>query len=754
MSLGVPSLVLLKGKASKQERQKLSSASYGPLSTYHFGDMRVDYVKDPECQTVGLFLYPNDMADELVSHREFLSWKPQEFPNTRAQKLESLVQFKLLGDPLDGFSQGITMHNSETLSSLQYSRQEKIQRGDETEIITYLDSVRGYSCEHHLRYFQGDEALTFFTTIRNNGSKKISLEMLSSFSLGGITPFASDDAPNRLHFHRFRSFWSAEGRHISQRIEELHLERSWSGHGVRSDRFGQVGSLPVHGYHPFAAIEDRGAGVFWGATLAWSGSWQMELYRRDDQLSLSGGLADRELGHWFKNLMPGESFTGPQAYVTTFKGDFDDLCQRLTAMQSKAAEQAPDSEQALPVLVNEFCTTWGNPTHERVCALARRLKDSGAKYFVIDAGWYRGENGDWSSNQGEWTPSRELFPNGIVATANFIREQGLIPGLWFEFEVVGSRSKLFDQMVDHFLKRDGIPVLAGQRRFWDFRDPRVRDYLHEKVVCFLRDSGFGYIKVDYNETIGIGVDGAESLGEGLRQHILYVQDFFRQMRKELPDLVIEVCASGGHRLEPSMMALASMASFSDAHESQEIPIIAANLHRLILPRQSQIWAVLHASNLPQRLIYSLAAGFLGRLCLSGELDQLDEKQWALVQEIIRFYSHVAPIIKNGRSRLYQRIGLSWQHPQGIQAVLRTSMDNRQALLVVHSFAKPLPDEMIVDLPHGNWRIAGVLPGTSIDLEMTGNQLRIQPAREFEGRVIHLENDGQIEHISGRQHKLE
>jgi len=701
--------------------------------------MRVDYVEEPECQTVGLFLYPHSMADKLVTRRKHLSWKPQKFPDMIAQELESLVQFKLLGDPLNGFSQGITMHNSNTLSSLRYSRQEKIQQGDETEVVTYLNSTRGYSCEHHLRYCQGDEALTFFTTIRNDGSEEFSLEMLSSFSLGGITPFASDDAPDRLHFHRFRSFWSAEGRHISQPIEELHLERSWSGHGVRAERFGQVGSMPVHGYHPFAAIEDRGVGVFWGATLAWSGSWQMELYRRDDQLSLSGGLADRELGHWFKNVAPGETFTSPQAYVTTAKGDFDDLCQRLTAMQSKAVEQAPDSEQALPVLINEFCTTWGNPTHESVCALATRLKGSGAKYFVIDAGWYRGENGNWDLNQGEWTPSPQLFPAGIAATAKFIREQGLVPGLWFEFEVVGSQSKLFDH-ADHFLKRDGIPVLAGQRRFWDFRDPWVRDYLYEKVIRFLRETGFGYIKVDYNETLGIGVDGAESLGEGLRQHIVCVQDFFRAMRKELPDLVIEVCASGGHRLEPAMLALASMASFSDAHESQEIPIIAANLHRLILPRQSQIWAVLHASDSPQRLTYSLASGFLGRLCLSGEIDELDEKQWALVQEVIRFYYQVAPIIKNGRSKLYQYIGSSWQHPQGAQAVLRTAKDNRQALLVVHTFAKPLPAEMIVDLPQGNWRIASVLPGTSMDVQMIGNTLRIQPVREFDGYVVHLENN--------------
>jgi alpha-galactosidase len=726
-------------RPTSEKEKKLPANFYIPISKYLFGDMWIEYVMESRFHTVGFFLYPDSMVGDLRTHREFLPWKPQKFPDISAQELEALVQFKVMGDSLSGFSQGITMHNSDTLSSLRYSRQEKIEQGDETEIITYLDSERGYSCEHHLHYRQGDDAFTLYATIRNDGPQEFKLEMLSSFSLGGITPFASDDAPNRLHLHRFRSFWSAEGRHVSQSIEELHMERSWSGHGVRAERFGQVGSMPVHGYHPFAAVEDRDAGVFWGATLAWAGSWQMELYRRDDQLSLSGGLADREFGHWFKTLAPGEAFTSPLAYVTVVDGDFDDLCQRLTAMQSKAVEQAPESELTLPVLVNEFCTTWGSPTHERVCALAERLKDSGVKYFVIDAGWYRGESSDWVLNQGEWTPNRDLFPTGIAATAKFIREQGLIPGLWFEFEVVGSESRLFDKIIDHFLKRDGIPILAGQRRFLDFRDPWVRDYLFEKVIRFLRSNGFGYIKVDYNETIGIGVDGAESLGEGLRQHIWYVQDFFRQMRKEIPDLVIEVCASGGHRLEPSMMALASMASFSDAHESLEIPIIAANLQRLILPRQSQVWAVLHASDSDQRLKYSLAAGFLGRLCLSGEVDELNEKQWTLVREIIRFYDRVAPIIKDGRSKLYQEIGLSWQHPQGAQAVLRISIDKSQALLVAHSFAKPLPDEIIIELPPGNWRVTGNMPGTNTAVKIAGNQLGIQFAGEFEGYVLHLEN---------------
>ena len=186
-----------------------------------------------------------------------------------------------------------------------------------------------------------------------------------------------------------------------------------------------------------------------------------------------------------------------------------------------------------------------------------------------------------------------------------------------------------------------------------------------------------------------------------------------------------------------MLALSSMASFSDAHESLEIPIIAANLHRLMLPRQSQIWAVLHASDTFQRLAYSLTAGFLGRLCISGELDGLDGNQWSVVQDAIRFYEQVAPIIKNGKSRLYQQIGNAWRHPQGAQALLRISEAGDEALVMAHTFAAPLPAEIVVPLPEGKWQISTAFPSTDALPAIDSNELRIEPSGEFKGLVLHL-----------------
>lgn len=708
------------------------------LAQYHLGDMTVEYLIDPATQGVGFRIYPTALEDQLVPHRKTIGQQ-----NNPAFLIDSLVQFRLLGDPTDEYIQGATMRNSATLASLRLERQWVENDADQTRIITRMASERGYAADHCLTWPTGAQAVQINTVFYNRSVQFLTLEMLSSFSVSGISPFARDDAPGRLFVHRFRSNWSAEGRHESRLAEELGLEPSWAHHGVRVERFGQVGSMPVRGFFPWAGVEDKTAGVMWGAHLSIPASWQMEFFRRDDFMCLSGGLADHEFGHWMKTIAPGEQFASPVAYVSTVQGDIDDLCARLVEMQLPAALAAPDSEKDLPVICNEWCTSWGNPRHENLIAMADKLKGSGVKYLVIDAGWYKGDDGVWFLAQGDWKANPHLFPYGLAATAQAIRERGLIPGIWYEMEVVGEQSPRFEQDRQHFLHRDGYPITATGRHFWDFRDPWVIDYLSEKVIGQLRDSGLGYIKVDYNETIGMGCDSLSveneimSPGEGLRAHMEAVQDFFRKMRTDVPDLVIENCASGGHRLEPSFMGLTSMASFSDAHETPDIPVIAANLQRLILPRQSQIWAVLHPQDPMRRLIYLLTSGFLGRLCISGEIAELSEDQWMVVKEAIHIYAQVAHVIAEGKSRLFQQINPSWQHLQGAQAVMRIAKDEKSALIVAHSFAAPLPEEIKLLLPGDGWNIAGRFPETTSAIELRKGGVLFSPANEWEGSILYL-----------------
>ena len=666
---------------------------------------------------IGLEMYPTALRACLKTRRESLRGEffIDGLPGNDAWPafvIESLAQVKIAGDPYTGaFAAGHTMRSSPSANAFAFETQRVEREGGGLQIFTTIRNPAGHRIEHRLTWRTGDRAVEILVEFFNDADVPVTLEMLASFALGGITPFAPDDAVGRLRVHRFRSVWSAEGRLDTRTVEQLHLERSWSGAAALSERFGQLGTMPVRKWFPFVAVEDVEAGVHWGAQLSWAGTWQMEVFRQNDDISLSGGLGDREFGHWMKTLAPGESLAAPPAWISCVHGTLDDLCDRLTAMQNRAAGTHPAVECDLPIVVNEWCTTWGDPAHEKVVAIADRLKGTPARYLVIDAGWYKGATTDWSSGHGDWVPSPTLFPDGLAATARAIRERGLIPGLWFEMETVGSQSTAFS-LVDHLLKRDGRPITVRERRFWDLNDPAAIDYLTEKVINLLESAGFGYLKVDYNETAGLGCDDPDSQGEGLRKQVLGTYRFFEKIRERLPGLVIENCSSGGHRLEPSVLGLTAMSSFSDAHELVEIPIIAANLHRLLLPRQSQIWAVLHRADSDQRLLYSLAATFLGRMCISGEITALSAAQWELVLRMQELYGKAAPIIRDGTSRRFGVMGESWRRPTGWQAVVRTAAASGRALVVLHSFASP-PEAIHIQLPeapNGKWKIDEAFPG--------------------------------------------
>ena len=412
------------------------------------------------------------------------------------------------------------------------------------------------------------------------------------------------------------------------------------------------------------------------------------------------------------------------------------ICQRLTQAGQKYVDKAPESEQELPIIFNEYCTTWGCPSHENISGILEAIKGKDFAYFVIDCGWFKEDGVPWDISMGDYNVSPALFPEGLEKTVAAIHDAGMKAGIWFEIDNIGSAAKAY-HITDHQLKRDGYPITTYSRRFWDMKDPWVVDYLSEKVIGTLKKYGFEYMKMDYNDTIGIGCDGAESLGEGLRQNMDASVDFVKKVLKEVPGIILENCASGGHKLEPLMMGLTSMASFSDAHECEEIPIIAANLHRAILPRQSQIWAVIRQSDSLKRIAYSLAATFLGRMCLSGDVTELTEAQWKVIDNGMAFYKKIAPIIKHGYTHRFGPKITSERHPHGWQGVLRVG-ENGEAYAVVHMFYGELPEYIEIALPKGcPVNVADTYSDTEVEVLVKDGVLRIKSSDEMKAAAVLL-----------------
>ena len=650
---------------------------------------------------------------------------------------EPLIQAKLTEDDAPAFfSGGRTMRNSPTVKAMRYAGQTAQKSADKTVVVTKLTDPRGLAYTHTLTLYADNPAAEVVTSVENTGSEAHTLEMLSSFTLGSLSPFSVGLAPETLKIHRLRSTWSAEGRLVTEAAEDLQLEPSWKCYSANSVRFGSVGSFPVRGFVPFCAVEDTAHGVTWAAATTQGSSWQMELYRQDRGLSLSGGLADREFGAWCKTLAPGETFTAPKAVVTAVQGGVNLAAQTLAENTRRTIEATlPESEKSMPVLFNEFCSTWGSPTEETILKHLESLKGHNLGYYVIDAGWYDDESFEAASKLGKWELSEKHFPHGMRYVVEKIHNAGMKAGIWFEFEMAGRDEPDCFNRTEWQLTRGGIPITAGDRRFWDMRKPEVQEYLAHKVIDFLRENELDYMKVDYNEDIGLGCDGAESLGEGLYEQILATQVFFARIRRELPNLVLELCASGGHRLCHSFLELACMASFSDAHECDEIPIIAANMHRMILPRQSQIWAVVKGEHPLQKLYYQICSGLLGRLCYSGHPQDLTAEQWAIMDEGTAFYAKAAPIIDRGISTRYGSEIISYRAPKGWQAVVRRG--KAQTLVVVHTFGAA-PEA--VTLPMGG-KIAAQFMRDGLTATHLDGQLTVHGLTDFDAAAFILENEG-------------
>lgn len=692
------------------------------IETYDFGDMRVRYLLDEDTGIPEMMLYPQG--------REPLGWE------SKVQNTDSLVQLKILGDSYAGsYSGGISMRQSESVFRMKFQEQNLTETEDTCRVDTICWDERGYRTIHHLLWEKGGRTLQVYVEFQNHSSSPVTLEMLSSFSLGGISPFLSGDGAGQLYLHRVRGVWSMEGRLETTALEDLQLEPSWAlGHGVRCERFGQAGSLPVNKFFPFAVLEDRKNHVFWGAELAHNAAWQMEVYRIDEGVSLSGGLGDREFGHWKKTVEAGQSFETPHAFLTVEQDtDIDRFSQRLTSCQEAVEKILPEREKELPLIFNEYCTTWGNPSHENIKEILKAVQGKGFSYFVIDCGWFKKDGVPWGDSVGDYIPSDTLFPLGLKETVSQINKAGMEAGIWFEIDNVGKAAGAYN-LEEHLLKRDGITLTTQERRFWDMSQDWVKEYLQEKVIGTLKDYGFTYIKMDYNDTIGIGCDGGESLGEGLRQNMEASYEFVEKIREEIPQIVIENCASGGHKLEPKMMGISSMASFSDAHECREIPVIAANLHRVILPRQSQIWAVIRKDDSLKRIIYSMCASFLGRCCLSGDVTELSEKQWEAVDQGLAFYRQIVPAIRQGVTRFFGTKEPSWRHLKGWQGILREGQE--EAYAVFHVFEDRVEGNLSLSWEDKEYEISRIYPENA-DIKTEGNKLVYRPKENWEAVAVSL-----------------
>ena len=288
----------------------------------------------------------------------------------------------------------------------------------------------------------------------------------------------------------------------------------------------------------------------------------------------------------------------------------------------------------------------GDPTTERELSIIDKAAELGCEYYCLDAGWY--DDGFWWDRVGEWKEASGRFPGGLKEVCDYAHSKGLKMGLWLEIEVMGVACELANKLPDDwFVCRHGKRHIDNKRYMLDFRNPEVRKYCRDVVDRLIRDYGVEYFKVDYNVTMGYGSElNSDSCADAIREHYECLHQWYEEIFRDYPDLVVENCGSGGQRMDYGMLKVLSLQSTSDQTDYLYNANIAANVASAVAPEQGGMWVYPYEDE-EEHVIYNVVNGMLLRPYISGMVWKLGENSMNRMKEGIALYKEIREEVRDG-----------------------------------------------------------------------------------------------------------
>ena len=490
-------------------------------------------------------------------------------------------------------------------------------------------------------FYHGADVVRAWTTVQNVGSEPVGLEYVSSLAYTGLDALSGTVAAKNICVGVPHNGWYRECDWRFYTLPELGLDRI-SGFSSTRISFSNTGTWSSKEYLPMGYVENKDAGEGWLFQIEHNGSWQWEISEIDKMLYLKVGGPNEQEHQWYRELKPGECFESVKVAVAmaeNFEAAVSEMTKYRRLIFCNSKENA-----TLPVIFNDYMNClMGDPTEEREYPMIDKAAEAGAEYYCIDAGWYA--DGGWWETVGEWLPCERRFPD-IRRVLNYIRQKGMIPGLWLEIEVMGIHCPLAAQWEDEcFFLRHGKRVIDHGRYQLDFRHPRVRAHATAVVDRLVRDYGVGYIKMDYNIEAGIGTEvDADSFGDGLLAHQRAYLSWLDETLARHPALVWENCSSGGMRMDYAMLSRAHLQSVTDQTKYDRMAAISAGAPSAVLPEQAAIWSYPLASADADATAFNMISAMLQRIHLSGKITELSAGSFALMKEGIAAYKAYRALI--------------------------------------------------------------------------------------------------------------
>ncbi|TDN43340.1 alpha-galactosidase [Curtobacterium flaccumfaciens] len=500
--------------------------------------------------------------------------------------------------------------------------------------VVQADAATGLQVESVFRARAGVAAFRTWTEVRAERGEHV-VDFVSSFATGAFLTDSGAGVDDLVLTHADND-WAAESRWRTDPLRDIGLariDREAQHHAPRSRAVVQNrGSWSTGEALPIGVLSAAGYALVW--QVEHNGPWLYELGEtRRHAYVLCSGPTDQE-HQWTAVVRPGQPFVSVPVSVgiaSSVGGAF----AVLTA-QRRAFRHLRDADRALPLVFNDYMNTlMGDPTTEKLLPLIDAAAEAGADLFCIDAGWYA--EGHWWDTVGAWEEAASRFPTGLGSVIDHIRSRGMQAGLWLEPEVIGIHSPLASSLpASAFVHHHGVRVAEHGRHLLDLRSPEARAHLDSVVDRLVGTLGVTFFKMDYNTMTGPW--------SGSIEHARALLDWLDAVQARHPELLIENCASGAMRADFAMLSRLHMQSTSDQQDPVLSASIAAAAPAAMLPEQAGNWAYPAPSMSSDLFELSLVNGVLGRMYLSGYLNEMSAAQRSVVASAIAAHRQVLEIV--------------------------------------------------------------------------------------------------------------
>ena len=545
--------------------------------------------------------------------------------------------------------------------------------GAVTAVIKLKDKVYPFSVNVCYKAYSDVDIIETWTEIAHAEKKNVMLRKFDSAFL----PVRRGD----VWLSSLYGSWANEGRLVQEPLEP--------GMKVIKNRDGVRNSHTAHAEVMFSldGKPQENYGNVIGAALCYGGNYKLRIDTDDSEYhQFYAGINEENSVY---NLKKGELFITP-ALALTYSAEGLSGCSRNFHRWARKYKLA-HGNSLRKILLNSWEGVYFDINENGMNQMMGDIASMGGELFVMDDGWFGDKykrNSD-NSSLGDWKVDTGKLPGGIRKLVDDARQYKVKFGIWIEPEMANTTSELYEKHPEWIVRSGNRELLLVRSQcVLDLTNPEVQDFIVETFDDIVSSSSnISYIKWDSNRFINRA--GSEYLPADKQSHfwVDYINGLYSvydRVRKKYPHITIQLCSSGGGRLDFGALKYHDEVWASDNTNplsrifiqygtNMFFPAIATGAHVSISPN--------HQTKMHASLKYRFDVAMAGRLGMELQPEDLQGDERVFAKNAIETYKQIRPIVQFGD--LYRLV--SPYDEGGWAASMYVDKDKKNAVVFAYSF---------------------------------------------------------------------